>query len=96
MTKDWRDRIPGIIKASINIDAAALEFERKIKENLSKGLPKNIAHTAAKKEMSRLLKMRGVNSSDATHFLHVTEKAPYSGCGCCEHRKPIKQGNYYD
>jgi hypothetical protein len=94
--RNWRDRVSDEIKALIDIDAAALEFERRIKDNLSKGLPENNARIIARKNMAQLLKRKGVNSSDATHFLHVTEKAPYNGCGCCRHRKPIKQGNYYD
>ncbi len=81
----WQDRISDRIKGLVNIDNVALEFERRIKKNEAK-MPKNYAATKARQAMLALLKEKGVHTSEAVSLLHYTEKEPYSGCGCCEHR----------
>ena len=85
--KRWQDRISPEIKQLIDIDAAAKEFKRLINKKLGEGMPVNYASTKARQEMGAMLQKKGLSNAEAVHFMHVSEVEPYSGCGCCEHRR---------
>lgn len=87
---NWKDRVSEDVKAKIDLDKVVEAFKSKIAENRREGLPLNFSNTKATKDMMNLLEEKGVSKSSAVHLLHVCEVLPYSGCGCCEHRKAIR------
>jgi hypothetical protein len=83
----WQDRISEEVKKKIDIEEMAKLFHEKWQKNLSDGCPKNFAETKAMREMREIIEKKGIKNYEIVHFLHVCEVLPYSGCGCCEHRK---------
>lgn len=83
----WQNRIPESFKTIINIELAKTAFANQIEKNKKDGFPEGVSIIRAKKKMTELLKDKGILHQSIVHFLHVCEVTPYSGCGCCEHRK---------
>ena len=89
----WQDKISTEVKEKINIEVARNVYVQKIKEKRENGTPPNFAERQAAKEMLAMLKQKGICNATAVHTLHFMEVTAYSGCGCCEHRRPK---NYYE
>lgn len=85
--KKWQDRITQEVKDLVDVDLVAEAFKRKWESLQEEGWPANRAAINARRYITELLKRKGVNNAQAVHLLHVCEVLPYSGCGCCEHRK---------
>lgn len=87
----WKDRISQNVKLLIDIDTARDLIKNKYDKALQEGFPATAARRKVMKEVSQLMIKKGVPSFEATHFLHVSEVFPYSGCGCCLHRQYNRQ-----
>lgn len=85
----WQDKIGEHVKSIIDIDQMAELFRKKIKQNISDLCPPRYAERKATNEMIEILAEKGMENNDIVHFLHFCEATPYSGCGCCEHRKKL-------
>lgn len=93
---NWKDRVSDCVKEKVNLDIMVETFKRKIEINRKNGMPPRYATSQARKSMMTMLGKKGLPNSKAVHLLHVCEVEPYSGCGCCEHRKPPEMKANYE
>lgn len=91
----WKDIINSEIKATIDLDAFAVNYLAKIKNNIAAGNPENFAIKKAMQDLRMVLIGYGFKVHDIVHLLHFCGMAiypkMYNGCGC--HEKQQKTGS---
>lgn len=85
----WQARVSDNVKSLVDIEGVAKELKRLYVANLADGLPLRFAGRKAMVEMLAMLRKKGLQCFEATGLMHKCEALPYSGCGCCAHRKKI-------